>query len=258
MKFYLINESSIVTAKDAAMIAQACHQQMRDVGLAHDLALDVVVYWAGQEADVPSDGLPVVILDDPDQAGALGYHFLTPSGKPYARVFVKPTLEEGGKVLDGPESVCSVVSHEVIEARLDLFCNYWADGPQIRQGSQYALEGCDAVQGDTYPQTVATEHGSATCTVSNFLLPAWFNADSPPGSRVDFMGTCPGPFKLAKGGYMIVRHSAGSEAQVFGEFLSSPEGVAKFARQAQAKTHAASRTARRLAAAHQPPAAPQE
>lgn len=247
MNFAIVNESTIVTAAEAAIIAQAIHMQMRDVDQAWGLGPDVVSYWAGKEADVPTGTLPVVILDDPDTAGALGYHFLTPSGKPYARVFVKPTMEEGGAVLTGKDSVLSVASHEVIEARLDVFCNYWADGPTIHQGSQYALEGCDAVQGDVYTQTVTPEGAAPiACTVSNFLLPEWFDPDAQHGARVDFMGTCPGPFKLAKGGYMIVRKAPGTEAQVFGEFLSSPEGVAKFARQAKAKTHAASRTARRM------------
>ena len=33
----------------------------------------------------------IVVLDNSDQAGALGYHDYTPSGKPVAKVFAAPT-----------------------------------------------------------------------------------------------------------------------------------------------------------------------
>src|SRR5438105_4204939 len=36
----------------------------------------------------------MIFLDDADQAGALGYHDLTPDGLPVSKVFVKTTLQD--------------------------------------------------------------------------------------------------------------------------------------------------------------------
>lgn len=219
----------------------ACAAQATDVAVAWDRTVASVEFYPGGETTVPADAYLVVILDDSDQADALGYHFETPQGRVFARVFAKPTLDGGGKVLDGAESVTSVLSHEVNEALIDPFVNSWADGPKLPQGGSYAYEIGDPVQGDTYPVNVTHDGKGYAPTVSNFVTPRWFDAQAPAGTRVDFMGKCSGPFEMTPGGYMIVRAAPGSEQQVF--------GARSFYAARNPRPHVSSRSAKRLAKA---------
>jgi hypothetical protein len=116
---------------------------------------------------VPVGSVPLLIVDNPDVANALGYHDVDPRGMPYGRVFVDPVLDNGGSALgdkgDPSLSVSAVLSHEVLEWWYDPACNDWAD----RGRTSVAKELCDPVEADWY-----RIDGVA---VSNYVLPAWFN-----------------------------------------------------------------------------------
>ena len=45
----------------------------------------------GRDVPLPAAAYPLVLFDDAEQAGALGYHAETPDGRPYGRVFVGPS-----------------------------------------------------------------------------------------------------------------------------------------------------------------------
>ena len=165
--------------------------------------------------------VPVVIFDDADQAGALGYHDRDPQGRPYARVFAGPVLEHGGDWVAGELSVASVISHEVLEVVIDPFVNLWADDGS---GRLYALEVADPVEADTYR--------IGGVTVSNFVLPSWFD----PGASgpYDQLGLLQQPFALGAGGYAIVAAEGGVH-EIFGS-VAPPEW------RTETKRHGASRT----------------
>jgi hypothetical protein len=167
---------------------------------------------------VPNYAWAVTIMDTPDLAGALGYHDEV-NGKINALIFTKPVIDNGGVVLFDPAnpqntSVSSVLSHEVLEMFGDRYANFWADGPSITQGNQYALELCDAVEGDSYEIDV----NGTKVSVSNFLFPSWFNpqAKSPENMPFDYLKKLSAPFTMTKGGYLIVQSASGAQ-QVFGE-----------------------------------------
>jgi hypothetical protein len=56
-----------------------------------------------------------VLLDNTDKAEAMAYHDVTPAGRPYASVFCKDILTNGGTWSDGANSVSTAASHEVVE-----------------------------------------------------------------------------------------------------------------------------------------------
>ena len=221
MLIAIVNHSPKVTTPDLAGITAAVRRQAFEASDAWGLTAPTVLDVATPEA-APSGALLLAILDDADQAGALGYHSETSDGRQFARVFVSPVLDAGGTILgtsgDPSLSVSCVVSHEVIEALGDPACNRWADaGDKL-----VAIELCDPVQGVAY-----VELGVA---VSDYALPAWFDPlAAGPYSRT---GAAPAPFALAPGGYAIVR-TAGGETQVDG--TRAPHRPA----------HPASRTTRR-------------
>jgi hypothetical protein len=228
------NLSTLVSGQDAYdMILLINHQLREHVAPAWGLLPPRVEF-------VPSGGngrhydAMIGILDDPDQANVLGWHDEGPDASVYGRVFARPVLDNGGNALTADLSVCSVGSHEAVETLLDSACDLWAQRPD---GSLTAREGCDAVEGDSYRITITAGHEEVTGTVSDFLLPAWFDPDAAPGPT-DYLGLCTFPFQLRPAGYLIVM-SGGAVSQQWGE--SYPEW-----RKATKETPAA-RTARRLA-----------
>jgi hypothetical protein len=184
------------------------------------------------ETAVPSGAYKLWILDDSDQASALGYHDQDPYGDPYGRVFVNPIINSKGTDFSSPNSVSVTISHEVCEIVGDPEVNCWR---QTNKGDLTCQELCDAVEGDAYPINISGKD----IFVSNFLYPAWFDTMPPKGSKFDHLGKLKSPFTMTKGGYMIMM-SNGKVSNVFG----SKQTEKKHAKN-ESKKHAAARSLRR-------------
>jgi hypothetical protein len=157
-----------------------------------------------ENAANPGDTL-IVLLDNADQAGALGYHDVTPAGRPYARIFCETILANQGTTTQGANSVSVCVSHEALETLGDAFCNGYADNGD---GSlQVAQELADPVEGSSY-----TING---ISVSDFLAPAWFDPADTKGPW-DRMGVLRGPMTVDAQGYVISRAPGGAAQATFG------------------------------------------
>lgn len=188
------------------------------------------VYYS-DERNVPIGAYRLWVLDSSGAAGLLGYHGQDPGGNAYGRVFVDPIISRGGTDLLGPRSVSIVVSHEACEMMMNPEINSWR---QLRDGRMTVEELCDAVQGDYYNINV----GGKQVSVSNFLLPSWFDYAPGSASKFDYMGKLGGPFSLSRGGYMMVM-SNGQIRNVFG----SQEAEAEFYSD-ESKLHEAARGSR--------------
>lgn len=237
MLIALLNYSSLVTSAQSSVMAAAVQRQIRfHAAPAWAMNPATVVFYADPKA-VPAYALPIGLFDHADQAGALGYHTEDPNGRKYGKVFVQDTLQGGGgKVLTGAFSVASVFSHEALEAWGDAPCNRWADAPD---SNSYAWELCDPVESDWYPIGLYGEEVS----VSNFVLPDWFDETPLPGSHFDYMHKLTAPFSMTSGGYVVYR-SYGQEQQSFGRVVTKfgdeyPEW------KKPGKSHRASRSNRR-------------
>lgn len=204
----VVNKSSRVKAGDVATMVRAVAHQLRyDASPAWGLDPRPVVYYS-DVSHVPPGAWTIVIFDNADQAGVLGWHSEGPDGLPYGRVFAAPVLDNGGDALTKPLSVASVLSHEVLEAFVDPPCNREAvDG----SGNRWALEVGDPVESDSYKVAVSQRDGSQIAvTVSDFALPSWFD---PLGKApFDWMHKVSRPFTLAPGGYAVV-----NDKEKFGE-----------------------------------------
>jgi len=173
-----------------------------------------VLYVPG--AQVPPAGYwQLVLLDDADQAGALGYHDLTAAGLPLGKVFVKTTLVYGGQ-----PSV--TLSHEALEMLADPYVSLVVvDKTDVVKF--WANEVCDAVEDDslgydiTLPAT--TTQPVRLVRVSDFVLPQYFDTAGSPADPFSFKGhltaTVPA---LAAGGYMAyVLNGVWSQINLFKE-----------------------------------------
>jgi hypothetical protein len=224
----LVNDSTLVSNADARRMASAVSLQVkRDFAPRWFRTPARLAFYSSLSA-VPADVWLLTLLDDSDEADALGYHDETPDGRVYARVFCRDTLEHGGTTLKGPDSVSVTLSHEVLELLADPNINLWADDGKSRE---LALEVGDPVE--------ATGYEINGVTVSNFVLQSYFDVQSRAGIY-DFLGLLKKPWTMLPGGYQIVR-SGGAITQKFGR------SVPKWKK--QAKSFPAARTARRAAGA---------
>jgi len=128
----------------------------------------------------------VVILDNTDHAGALGYHDMTKEHMPVGKVFAGSDQRYG-------MNWNVTFSHEILELLADPQINRVVEGPNHHM---YAVEVCDACEDDSYAYDI---DGTK---VSDFVTPAWFGMDK--STTYDFQKHIHKPFELLRGGYIGV------------------------------------------------------
>jgi hypothetical protein len=188
----LINASTVVRDQEVQAALPALQTQVRR---------DFAPPW-GLDADltfVPQGGTPapgawwLVVLDNSDQAGALGYHDVTNEGAPLGKVFAGSDRQAGLKWT-------VTASHELLEMLADPAINLTVFVQQdATSGKLYAYEVCDACEADQFGYDI---NGT---TVSDFVFPAWFETFRSPGSTAfDYGRRINGPLQLLAGGYIGV------------------------------------------------------
>lgn len=166
----VINACTVLPdAKIAPMVAAIQKQVVQELAPPPNqgwgVSATLVFIPKGQQP--PADAWWCVVLDNSDQAGVLGYHDVTSSGKPMAKVFAGSDLAYG-------TSVSVTISHEIIEMLVDPWCNrYVLKGTRL-----WCVEPGDAVEADRYGHLIDG------VLVSNFTLPAYFGNSV--GSKYDF------------------------------------------------------------------------
>lgn len=212
-RLYVVNESSHVSLIDAKKMVEAVNLQLRDnFKPLWGTERVVVEYHSGDLANVQATAPPgswvIGILDNSDQAGALGWHSVDDQDRIYGEIFAEPSLQAGSTALTGTYAISSVLSHEACEIEGDVFCNLFADSGR---GYSVAYETCDPVEADVYDI-----NGVA---VSNFVLPSWFDPNALPGTRLDYLNRTKAPFSMSPGGYWV-QMASGQETQKFGEVVN--------------------------------------
>lgn len=216
---YVVNESTVVSDADVKKWCKAVQKQIKR---------DVVPAWGGKAktvrfisspAGAPKNGWVIAVLDDADQAGALGYHTTDDKGRVYGRVFAKTAQDYG-------YSASQTFSHEVLETWGDPGVDKWVQA--TKQMYSVPVELCDAVEGDLYEIDGVQ--------VSNFVWPSWFGQGAKAGPY-DQLGTAPEPFKVAANGYTVILFPNGTTTQLFGETYDRDYS--------RAKAHEVSRSTRR-------------
>jgi hypothetical protein len=223
MLIAVINQSTLITNDQVNTMCQAIQIQLDlHVLPAWNMKAGTIKFYTDPKT-VPGYAWVVRMLDNSIQAGALGYH-AEDNDVVDAFIFASPVLQNGGVILydsTNPQnvSVASVLSHEVCEMVGDRYARFWSDGPIITdsngvQYTEYALELCDPVEGDSYVVMV----GNTPVSVSNFVFPSWFNAEAqaPQNMPFDYLKKLSKPFSMTPGGYLIVRQN-GQVNQIFGE-----------------------------------------
>lgn len=179
-----INASTAVTDDEAKQVMDALQIQV---------SRDFAPVW-GVDASlifVPSGISPapgtwwLTVLDNSDQAGALGYHDITPDGLPIGKIFAGTD-----KAIGSSWSVTA--SHELLEMLGDPDINLTV----LVDNILYAYEVGDAVEADELGYLI---NG---VLVSDFVFPSWFETFRKPGTQFDFGGHVAAPLQLLPGGYI--------------------------------------------------------
>jgi hypothetical protein len=200
IRISVINESTVVS--DAAV-------QMCVDALQIQVTRDFLPIWgiAAQLNFNPSKigahgAWQLVILDDSDQADALGYHELTSEGMPLGKVFANSDIQAG--------TLWTVTaSHELLEMLVDPTINLTAEVDNA-DGSitMYAYECCDAVEAD------ALGYAIGATVVSDFVTPAWFDNVPLPTESFSFRKNATKALQIAPGGYIsLLQVAAGAQWQ---------------------------------------------
>lgn len=168
----LTNESTVLTdAQVAAIIPDLQTQVVRDFAPAW--GFDAHISFLPKSQPLPDGFWQLVILDDSDQAGALGYHDLTSTGLPMGKVFARTDLQNN-------LSWTVTVSHELLEMLGDPMINTTCQYQDNTGFKFFVYESCDACESDQYGYKINNT------LVSDFVYPSFFGQrPNSPGVKVD-------------------------------------------------------------------------
>jgi hypothetical protein len=184
------NESTVV-ADSAVQAAVAALQQQVAQDFAPVWGISASLIFVAKGSPPPSGAWWLAVLDNSDQAGALGYHDLTPDGLPLGKVFAASDLQYGS-------NWTVTASHELLEMLGDPDINLCASVANADGSLRlYAYEVADACEADQYAYQI---NG---VWVSDFVYPAWFESFRQPNStQFDRQNHITAPFQLLPGGYI--------------------------------------------------------
>ncbi len=199
IKISIINESTLLADTDVGPVVVALQKQVtNDFRPVWGADAELTIVPKGTQP--PSGSWWLVLLDDSDQANALGYHDLTTEGLPIGKAFVASDLKAG-------TSWTVTASHELLEMLGDPNINLAVFVQNsITAGILYAYEVCDACEDDS------TGHQIDNVLLSDFVYPAWFESFRTEGStQFDRMKKMQTPFQLLVNGYIgVFNVTAGS------------------------------------------------
>src|SRR6266568_6527393 len=188
----VINESTVLTDADVTPVVGALQQQVTN-DFRPAWGVDAELTMIPQGTPAPAGTWWLVILDDSDQAGALGYHDLTPDGLPIGKAFAASDLKAG-------TSWTVTASHELLEMLADPNINLTVFIQDANTtGTLYAYEVCDACEDDSFGYQINN------VLVSDFVYPAWFESFRTKGAtQFDRMNQIQNALQLLTGGYIGV------------------------------------------------------
>lgn len=200
-----INESTLYSDADLESALSALETQVsRDFAGPWDKNARLEIVPKAQVAMLPDYWWQMIIVDDPTQADALGYHDMTASGHPIGFVFVRADQQAGA-------SVTVTMSHELLEMLADPWIMDSVGALNPDGSTRYwAKEICDPVEDDSNGYEI---NG---ILVSDFVTPSWFASTDASSSPVDFQKklTASASFSLAPGGFAQYQDSTGAFQQI--------------------------------------------
>jgi hypothetical protein len=186
----VINASTVLSDEQVDNAVPALQRQVHE-HFAPIWGIDADLTFVQKGAEPASKSWWLSVLDNSDQAGALGYHDLTPQGMPLGKVFAGTDLQYGMQWT-------VTASHELLEMLADPDINLTAfNQTSETAGTLYAYEVCAACEDDSLGYDI---DGTL---VSDFVYPTWFEFFWTEGAtQFDYQNKITRPLELLKGGYI--------------------------------------------------------
>ena len=179
------NASTCLTDSQVEAVLPALQKQV-SIDFKAYWELDCTLTFLSKDQSLTNGWWQIFVLDNPDQAGVLGYHELTGDGNPLGKIFAQFDIRNGS-------SWTVTLSHELLEMLADPWINWCAVGNDNRV---YALEVCDLVEADELGYQIDG------VLVSDFVTPAWFEPTC--ADRLDFRRHLTRELEVHAGGYVSV------------------------------------------------------
>jgi hypothetical protein len=186
----IINASTVLSDAEIRPVVDALQKQVSN-DFRPAWGIDAKLNFVPGTTTPPSGAWWLAILDDSDQAGALGYHDLTSEGLPLGKVFAGTDLKYG-------YTWSVTASHELLEMLADPNINLTVLLQNSETaGTLYAYEVCDACEAD------GDGYDIGAVRVSDFVFPSWFEDFRAEGStQFDQTNRIQSPLQLLSGGYI--------------------------------------------------------
>jgi hypothetical protein len=185
----IFNRSTVLTDNQVQAAVPALQTQIhRDFAPPWGVDADLTFVPRGKKPAPGSWWL--VVLDNSDQAGALGYHDVTANGLPLGKVFAGTDKQYGNQWT-------VTASHELVEMLGDPEINLSVFVQNSKTaGRLYAYETADPCEAD------ADGYKIDGVLVSDFVYPAWFEFSPKTGTQFDYRKLIKRAFEIRPGGYI--------------------------------------------------------
>lgn len=180
------NHSTVVADTDVKRVIAACNKQLAvDFGPVYGLKAEC--HFSAKDTPLSAYDWQLIVVDNADVAGALGYHETTKNGTPIGYCFAETTRKNGG-------NWTVTFSHELLELVADPEIN----ACMLDESGQklYATEVCDACEDDSLSYVIDGVH------VSDFVLPGFWLSSVKPHADLSFTGAVKKPLQILPGGYL--------------------------------------------------------
>jgi len=197
MRVSVRNVSTVIKDIDVNRFIHAVAQVLvRDFEPAWGVVVTSLHLMAKDELLAPG-AYELVIANDSDQIGALGYHELSAIRGPIGFVFAKTSMADGS-------SWTVTASHELWEMLADPWINDVVEIDHTDGTTEFRpKEVSDACENDEYAIKVRLADGGLPVLISDFVLPEYFRPTGPPEPKYDVQGLIKNPLELLPGGYTL-------------------------------------------------------
>ncbi len=180
------NKSTVVADTEVKRVIDACNKQLsRDFGPVYGIKAEC--HFSAKDTPLSAYDWQLIVIDNADVAGALGYHDVSVAGTPIGYCFAETTRKNGG-------NWTVTYSHELLEMVADPEINRCV----IDESGQklYAEEVCDACEDDSLAYAIDG------VMASDFVLPPYWLSTIKPHAPLSFAGHITKPLEILPGGYL--------------------------------------------------------
>jgi len=180
------NHSTVIADTDVKRVIDACNKQLEH-HFGKVYGAQAQCHFSAKNTPISTYDWQLIVVDDADTAGALGYHEIAANGAPIGYCFAKTTRDYGG-------NWTVTFSHELLEMVADPeinACMLDETGHKL-----YATEVCDACEDDSLAYQIDGVF------VSDFVLPGFWLSSVKPHAPLSFTGAITKPLQILPGGYL--------------------------------------------------------